>query len=110
MRVSQNGLIEKFEKLVESLNENDRKQILNYTGQYEVYVAKIRNPKSGKTQVRIELKAKDKFKPTVVLTRYRDYRELLKFIEWLRQREPIVKKLSELNGEFDFEEEDLAEL
>ena len=102
-------LIEKFEKLVESLNENDRRAVTTYNGNYEVYIAKVKNPKSGKVQIRIELKARDKFKPSVIITRYKDYRELLKFTEWLRQREEIVKKLSELNGE-PCEEEDLAEL
>jgi len=92
-------LVERFKKIVEKLSINERIENPHYDGEYSVFVAKIKKPKGNGIQVRIELKAPDKFKPTCVITRYTDYLELKKFVEWLSEREEILHELTKMNKE-----------
>jgi len=94
-----NGLVEKFREICEKLGENERTEVTTYDSyEYGVYIANVVNPRSGKSQIRIELKAYDRFKPTVVITRKADFEELKKFVKWLEQRKEILDELDRING------------
>jgi len=90
-------LVKKVVEVFEGLEPNDRVIEKGYNGDYEVRYSKVQNPRSGKVICRIELRPNNSFKPIVIVRNSEDLEELIKFAEFLKKNDHLVKALDKLN-------------
>ena len=91
------NLVEKVIEVFGNLEVNDRVIEKGYTGNYEMRYSKVQNPRSKKEICRIELKPNNSFKPIVTVRNSNDLEELIKFTEFLKKNDHLVRALDKLN-------------
>jgi len=90
-------LVERVVEVFEDLEVNDRVIEKGYTGSYEMRYSKVQNPRSKREICRIELKPNNSFKPIAIVRNSDDLEELIKFAEFLKKNDHLVKALDKLN-------------